>query len=198
MYVEVETCSCYSEVGWDFSKSFQDEQPFQHTDTIWACGRQKSFCLIMPSFFAVYAIWLSFKPLCQVFNCYSIQKDVFKLNSQNEIIQVRTPVPLAFRAWGCILKTFHMIIRTAYFIMLGFLVTKVLQITNDRQPILVWNTFIIKRLMNIRIIKVVIIAYAGGESSSNHTEWLKESTLSSESLTLMEYIEQYLVSLGSR
>ena len=79
--------------------------------------------------------------------------------------------------------------------MLGFLVTKVLQITNDRQPILVWNTFIIKRLMNIRIIKVVIIAYAGGESSFNHPEWLKESTLS---LTLMEYFEQYLVSLGSR
>ena len=91
-----------------------------------------------------------------------------------------------------------MIIRTAYFIMLGFLVTKVLQITNDRQPILVWNMFIVKRLMNIRIIKVVIIAYAGGESSFNHPEWLKESTLSSESLTLMEYIEQCLVSLGSR
>ncbi|CAH3186649.1 unnamed protein product [Porites evermanni] len=84
-------------------------------------------------------------------------KDVFKLNSQNEIIQVVTPVPLAFRAWGCILEKFHMIIRTAYFIMFECLVTKVLQITNDRQPIFVWNTFIVKRLMNIRIIKVVII-----------------------------------------
>ena len=46
--------------------------------------------------------------------------------------------------------------------------------------------------------QTTIIAYAGGESSFNHPEWLKESTLSSESLTLMEYIEQYLVSLGSR